>query len=198
MKKFPAVFRKLQEQHTSHERVRREVIAKSNEAIGESKRAIFALHRGDPTGAEACFSRAQQCFEVCEKLVKNTADVRYEGAYSAALEEYAEARLFSLYIFEGVFGEIEARAMEPRIYLAGLADATGEVVRYTIREVTKGKTEHVMHAYETIEQVMEFMLGLDATGYLRTKFDQAKSNLKRIEDLLYDLSIRKSMDVSSR
>lgn len=88
--------------------------------------------------------------------------------------------------------------MDPLVYLSGLSDTTGEIVRHTLRQVTHGKTDQVIHVRDTVEMVIEFMLDLDATGYLRTKFDQAKGNLKRLEDMLYDLSLRQSVDVSSR
>jgi len=196
--KSPLVFKKIQTQYTARERMRREVIAKANEAIGHSKRAIFALHRDDRAGSAQRLADARALFVACEKLIKTTPDLRHEGAYRAALEEYAEALLFSQYLETGSLGVIEDRAMDPGIYLAGLADTTGEIVRHTVRQVTLGNTSTVVHARETVDLVMEFMLGLDATGYLRTKFDQAKGNLKRLEEILYDLSLRQSMDVSSR
>ena len=196
--KPPTVFKKIQTHYAARERMRREVVAKSNEAIGHSKRAIFALHREDHAGATQRLADARALFVACEKLMKVTPDLRHEGAFRAALEEYAEALLFIQYLESGVLGVIEERAMEPGIYLAGLADTTGEIVRHTVRQVTLGKTDRVIHARDTVDLVMEFMLGLDATGYLRTKFDQAKGNLKRLEEILYDLSIRQSLDVSSR
>jgi hypothetical protein len=38
--------------------------------------------------------------------------------------------------------------------------------------------------------VVENLLRLDLTGYLRQKFDQAKKNLRQLEQILYDLRLR--------
>ncbi len=195
--KFPSVFKQIHTKYAAREQLRRQIIAKANEAISRSKRAIFALHRDDAKGAQELLGGAQSIFLECERLFKRVPDLSDEGAYRAALEEYAEACLFAGYLKNGQLGAIESRVMDPLVYLAGLADATGEIVRHTVRQVTLGNTKEVAHAHQTVEMVIEYMLGLDGTGYLRTKFDQAKGNLKRLEDISYDLSIRQSMDISS-
>ncbi len=194
----PSIFTKIKSQHRAHEQVRREVIAFSNEALSKSKRAIFAMHRDDHASAADLLRQASDLFTKVEQRFKKSKGLQYEGAYKAALEEYAEALLFAQYLKTRKIGPIEARAMEPLVYLSGLSDTTGEIVRYTLRQVTHGKTDTLVHARDTVELVIEFMLDLDATGYLRTKFDQAKGNLKRLEDMLYDLSLRQSVDFSSR
>lgn len=194
----PAIFSKMKSSHRAHEQVRREVITLSNDALSKSKRAIFAMHRDDVRAATELLTMAAEQFAKAEQRFKKSKSLQYEGAYRAALEEYAEARLFGQYLKTGKIGAIDARAMEPLVYLAGLADTTGEIVRYTLRQVTHNKIDQVVHARDTVEMVIEFMLDLDATGYLRTKFDQAKGNLKRLEDIFYDLSLRQSVDFSSR
>lgn len=193
-----SIFSKIKQEHRAREQQRREVIALSNEALSKSKRAIFAMHRDDAASAQTLVKDAGALFQKAELLFKRISSLKYEGAYRAALEEYAEALLFQQYLKTGKLGAIETRAMEPLVYLSGLSDATGEIVRYTLRQVTQGKTDRVMYARDTVEMVIEFMLDLDATGYLRTKFDQAKGNLKRLEDMMYDLSLRQPLDISSR
>lgn len=163
----------------------------SNEALSKSKRAIFALHRNDFTQARQCLSEAQALFKSCEASFRSFPELREEGTYRAGLEEYAEACLFENYLQKGSLGKIDARAMTPSIYFAGLCDATGEMVRYAVRQVTLGHPEVVSQIHETVSMVIEFLLDLDLTGYLRTKFDQAKKNLSRLEEMSYDLAIRR-------
>ena len=193
--KRPQIFTTIRTAHLAREQLRREVIALSDEALSRSKRAIFALHRDDRKAAQELFKDVDSLFVKTERLFKRVESLRFEGSYRAALEEYAEALLFEQYILTGKIGTIHSRAMDPLVYLSGLSDTTGEIVRYTMRNITHEKTDRVVHARDTVEMIIEFMLDLDATGYLRTKFDQAKGNLKRLDEMLYDLSIRKSVDV---
>ena len=91
---------------------------------------------------------------------------------------------------KGKLGKIHERAMNPHSYLAGLSDTTGEIVRYAVRAVTQGDERQVKKAYKTVAMVIEYLIDMDLTGYQRTKFDQAKKNLRKLEQMQYDLAIR--------
>ena len=189
--KRPAVFQQIQKSYQTHSKARREGMVHANDALSKSKRAIFALHRNDFIEAQACLGQAQALFKSCEVSFRAFPELKEEGTYRAGLEEYAEACLFQSYLQKGSIGKIDARAMAPSIYLAGLCDTTGEMVRYAVRQVTLGHPEVVSQIHETVSMVIEFLLDLDLTGYVRTKFDQAKKNLSRLEEMSYDLAIRK-------
>lgn len=180
----------MKKRYSTRSVLRRELIGRANDALSKSKRAIFALHRDDVTQASSLLQEAEKLFKSIEGNFKRFPNLKYEGAYKAALEEYAEASLFKLWFETRKLGKIDARAMEPEIYLAGLSDTTGEIVRYAMRQVSNGNTHAVEEAREVVTMVIEFFLEMDLTGYLRTKFDQAKKNLRRLEEMVYDLAIR--------
>jgi len=188
--KRPAILSQFQKRYHGQQEARRALIGTSNEALSKSKRAIFALHRDDPKAASDLLGQAQKLFKTAERGFKKFPALQYEGAYKAALEEYAEALLFEQYLRTGKLGKIDERAMDPYVYLAGLTDTTGEMVRYAVRQVTLGNVSVVGEVYAAVEMVVEYLLDMDLTGYLRTKFDQAKKNLRRLEGMTYDLAIR--------
>ncbi len=193
--KLPSAFSTIRLRHMALQKARREVLGRSNEALSKSKRAIFALHREDTSSASLLLAQAVELFKQSERLFTSVPELAHEGVYRAALEEYAEARLFQGYLATGKLGKLEARAMDPAIYVGGLCDATGEMVRYALRQVTHGNPQAVQDVHEAVAAVIEFLLDLDLTGYLRTKFDQAKKNLARLEEMTYDLAIRGSRRV---
>lgn len=188
--KRPSVFAQVAKKYQAQSRFRRDVMARANEVLSKSKRAIFALHRDDKTTARQLLREATSQFQVIEKTFRTSPELKEEGSYRAALEEYAEAQLFAGFLESGGIVKLEGRVQEPAIYLAGLADATGEMVRYATRQVTLGNRGSVKDVHEVVSMVIEFMLDLDLTGYLRTKFDQAKKNLSRLSEMSYDLAIR--------
>jgi len=163
----------------------------ASDALRLSKRAIFAMHRDDLKDARRLLAEASAQFKACEKNMRSFNGLEEAGVYHAALEEYAEALLFLRYLDKGAFGLIEARAMRVSVYLGGLSDATGELVRHAVRRATDGDQGEVERAYKAAEQVVAFLLDLDLTGNLRTKFDQAKKNLRTLEQMRYELSLRK-------
>lgn len=188
--KRPNVFAQVQKKYQAQNQARRELIARANDALSKSKRAIFSLHRDDRQEAEALLAQAVKQFVEIEKSFRSVPELKEEGSYRAALEEFAEATLFAGFLKTGKIVTLDARASVPSIYLAGLSDATGEMVRYATRQVTCGHPEVVAEVQEVVAMVIEFMLDLDLTGYLRTKFDQAKKNLSHLEQMTYDLAIR--------
>ncbi len=189
--KPPAFFSTIQKQYASFQKERSAVIHASNDALGASKRAIFALHRGDVAGADKMLTEADRLFKTVEARQRRIPELSDEGAYQAAIEEYAEARLFASYVKTGAFGKGEARMMHPHTFLAGLSDATGEIVRYAVRQATLGNEKEVERAHAAVEMAIGFLLAMDLTGYLRQKFDQAKRNVSALEDMLFNLRLRR-------
>ena len=76
-------------------------------------------------------------------------------------------------------------------YLGGLCDLTGELVRQAIKQATAGNFEEVDRMKKIINEIMAELVEFDMTGYLRTKYDQAKNNLRKIEQVEYEVKMRK-------
>ena len=186
----PAAFAKIKIAFDARAKARRALSVKAGEALSASKRAIFALHRADAVTAKDLLDIAAAALVEVEQATKAFPDLDGEGVLRAALEEYAEARLFVQYIETGSLGALEKRLMAPDIYLAGLSDTTGEIVRFALRQATEGNTAAVEKAFAAVETVITFLYELDLTGYLRTKFDQAKKNLRSLEQLRYEVKMR--------
>jgi len=183
-------FKSVGDDYTRYVRYRREIIRHSNDALGQSKRAIFSLHRNDRKAAETAIKNAVRSFKLCDARFKVMPKLKNEGSYNAAVEEYAEALLFMQFLKTGKFGKLDRRVMGHYTYLAALSDATGEVVRYAMREATAGRYDSVDKAKAVVEEVIEFLLGLDLTGYLRQKFDQSKKNLRSLEQIMYEIKMK--------
>ncbi|MFH1559062.1 MAG: hypothetical protein ABIC19_00875, partial [Patescibacteria group bacterium] len=76
------------------------------------------------------------------------------------------------------------------ILIGGLCDFTGELTRKAIRRAKKNNNQEIKKYSLTINQIVEQLLKLNLSGYLRTKFDQAKRNAQKLELILYEQRIR--------
>lgn len=188
-----AFFKKLKQEHLSKQAARRKIAEQASAALNRSKQAIFAMHRDDRTVAMERLGEAVKLFESCEALVKKNAELALEGAYRAALEEYAEARLFERYLDKRTIGAVDKRVAASDLYIAGLCDCAGELVRFAMRQITKSHPEEAEQARATVEFIVDRLLELDLTGYLRTKFDQTKKHLQRLEEIVFELTLRRSL-----
>lgn len=183
-------FRTLRTRYAAYAAARRETIARSSEVLTLSKQAIFAFHRGDLPGGGALLERADKALSGLARSFKKTHGLSDEGAYRAALEEYAEARIFAQFLRRKALGPVEAPGMDEDVYLGGLLDFTGEAVRHAVRAATAKDEAEVRRAHRAVEAVAGELIRMDITGPLRSKYDQLKTNLRKLEEILYDLSLR--------
>ena len=54
---------------------------------------------------------------------------------------------------------------------------------------TERNLKEVERLHKLVRQAVEFLLHLDLTGQLRQKFDQAKQNLRKIEEIAFNVSL---------
>jgi len=186
-KKF---FEKLLLEYKSSESERRQIISLSNVVLHESKRIIFTLHRKDIENAKNLLVEVEKALDSLEKKFGNNRLVA-EGSYLAATEEYVEAKMLYKVLNNEKIDKFNNIKLNYNSYLGGICDLTGELVRVAINEASSGKLEKVEEIKNIINDIMAELVKFDMTGYLRTKYDQAKTNLKKIEQINYEIKIRK-------
>ena len=186
-KKF---IQKLKREHEAHNSERRQIISLANIVLHDSKRTIFALHRNDIKGAEKMLGEIEK---ILQKLVKEFSYTRIneEGAYKAGAEEYVEAKMFFQAITGKKIDNLKKIKLSYESYLGGICDLTGELVRQAINMAARGQTGEVEKIKIAINDIMAELVEFNMAGYLRTKYDQAKNNLKKIEQIDYEIKIRR-------
>jgi predicted translin family RNA/ssDNA-binding protein len=180
----------LKKSYDAQNSERRQIISLANIVLHDSKRVIFSLHRGDLKKAG---ENLKEIEKILQKLEKNFGQQRIneEGSYRASVEEYAEAKMFYFLITGKKIDKIKEVNLNFDSYLGGICDTTGELVRYAINQAASGKFEEVKKTKNTINEIMEQLVEFDMTGYLRTKYDQAKGNLRKIEQIHYEINLKK-------
>lgn len=173
----------------SYAEKRREVIKMAGDAQHLAKKAIFALQRDDKTSSEH-LAGARKMLEALAKKYQKDSDVLSEGSYRASLEEYAEAELFSKFLVGDNLGEIKGLPVDADIFIGGLADVPGEILRYAVKSATERDFKMVEKCYETASAIIGEMVDMDLTGYNRQKFDQAKQALRKLEEVRYEVSLK--------
>ncbi len=186
-KKF---IQKLKKEYDNWESERRQIISLSNLVLHGSKRVIFALHRGDVKTAAMKLDEVEKLLYQLEKKF-GFIRILAEGAYRAGAEEYVEAKMFLRVMKGDKVDKINKIKVNFDGYLGGICDLTGELVRRAVNLAAAGRITEVEKIKQAIGDIMAELVEFDLTGYLRTKYDQAKSNLKKIEQIDYEIKIRK-------
>lgn len=186
-KKF---IQQLKKEHDAHAGEARQIISLANAVLHDAKKAIFALHRGDQAGAG-------ETLREVEAVIKNLENkfsfirLQEEGAYKAAAEEYVEAKMFFLVMAGKKIDKIKEVRLDYESYLGGISDLIGELVRWAIKMATGNKINEVKRIHKIADDLMAELVEFDMRGYQRTKYDQAKGHLRKIEQINYEVNLRK-------
>lgn len=183
-------FARLKDNYAAYDRERREIIKIAGDALTKAKQAIFSFHRNDVVGGKENLRSAESFIRAAALKFKKIPELGSEGSYRAALEEYTEARLFETFLEGKPIGQVSAPGMDEDIYLGGLFDLTGELVRYGVLKATERDKKEVQRAGAALEEIAGEIISMNITGSLRAKYDQMKQNLRKMEEIRYDLSMR--------
>ena len=186
-KKF---IQKLKEDYDKEESERRQIINLADTVLHSSKRIIFSLHRGDLEKAKRELIEIEKTLQKLEKEFGHKR-VSKEGSYRAGAEEYVEAKMFYFVMAGKKVDKIKEVNLNIDSYLGGLCDLTGELVRQAINQAAASNFDEIDRMKKIINEIMAELVEFDMTGYLRTKYDQAKNNLRKIEQVEYEVKIRR-------
>jgi len=181
--------KKLKDDYHANESERRQIISASNNILFEAKKNIFALQRND-------FKAAETKMLDMEKALKNLQErfgferLHREGAYKAAAEEYLEGKTLYLAIKNKPIESVKGISLDYESYLGGICDMIGELVRYATNRAANGKFSEVAKIKKLAEDIMGQLIDFDMTGYLRTKYDQARGHLRKLEQMAYEIKLR--------
>ena len=169
---------------------REKIIIACRKITKDSKNAITILHRGDEKKAVALLKNVEADLKVLWKFEVFVLQV--VGAYRAAVQEYVEAACFSHYVTcKKLLPFSSFKHIREEDYLLGLCDLTGELTRQAVLVVIDGRHSEVQEIRMFVQEIHDFFLSLHLrNGELRKKYDSIKWNLKKIEDIVYDLKMK--------
>lgn len=182
--------KKLKKDYDEKISERRQIISLSNVVLHDSKKIIFSLHRQDIKRADDLLANTEKILINLEKKFGH-ARLLEEGAYKAAVEEYVEAKMFYKVLNGEKVDKIDKINLEIESLIGGISDLTGELVRVAVNKASAGEFDQVKKISDAINEILSELVEFDITGYLRTKYDQAKTNLRKIEQICYEIKIRR-------
>lgn len=183
-------YQKLGANLRSYTDKRRELIKQAGDAQTAAKRAIFALQRDSEAEADKLLVASKTALAALRKKYAKETRLFNEGSYKAALEELLEAEIFKQARAGQTLGPIKDLEYQDDDYVSGLADVPGELLRYAIKSATERKFDLVKRCHTFAVDIVDALIAMDLTGYHRQKFDQAKQALNKLEQIVYEISLK--------
>lgn len=184
------LFQQLLQNYQTYDRMREEAHKISKTVLRQSKQAIFSMHRDDLNEAKKILDGAESLLLNLEKLIKKEPAIIHEGFFNEAAEEFVEAKMFYIFLIEEKVSFEAKIKLSTQNYLGGICDLTGEIVRKSVQLATVGKFKKISLYKEACENILGELIKFDLVGKLRFKFDEAKRNIKKMEEIMYEIKIR--------
>lgn len=166
---------------------REEVIQLSREIITVSKQIIYAAQRNDLKEAEDSIRKIKDKV----KKLKKINIITDTNIHSVAFQEYVEAIAFYEFVKNKKIPTKASLGVSAEDYLSGLCDLTGELGRKAIYDVIHKKFDEAERIKELVHDIYGEFLKLHLrNGELRKKSDSIKWNLKKLEEVMYDISMK--------
>tara|TARA_Y100000310_G_scaffold124700_1_gene123390 strand:- start:15223 stop:15780 length:558 start_codon:yes stop_codon:yes gene_type:complete len=182
-------FTKLQKQIQDYDKQRELLIKKSRDVLKLSKLIIYAVHRDEISNAAKLIKQIETERSKLNQIAKKNSKLQFEGSYKVAIQEYVEAILYYNFIKTG---KLTSLNVLPEHFILGLADLPGELVRKAVFLAGKGETKKVIKIKDAVDNIYGEMLKFDfRNNEIRKKVDGIKYDLRKLEDLVLDLKLKK-------
>jgi predicted translin family RNA/ssDNA-binding protein len=174
------------------DQLREQVIRDSREILKQSKAAIYEMHRGELKGTQALLKQAKANMVKLNKLMRSDIHLANVGAYGEAVEEYVEAACYVWFMTKKQIPTAQELGVETDMYLPGLCDMVGELVRKAINSTIKGDYKTAIMIRDVVSQLYDELMLFDWRNIpVRKKFDAIKYGLEKLEDLMLQIRAKR-------
>lgn len=187
------IFSRIKKELEKKDELRETVIKNSRPIIKQSKQAIYALHRNSIPEAKKHLDFAKIELNKLKDIFKVNPGL-VVGAYNAAVQEFVEGYSYYLFVKENRLISDKELNVNAENYLLGICDLTGELARRAVFSVVNENYSEVKKIKDFVSTIHNEFLNFDLrNSELRKKSDSIKWNMKKIEEVLYDLKIREKI-----
>jgi translin len=180
---------KLQKEIKDYDSEREKLIKKSRDVLKLSKQVIYAVHRDEISEAAKLIKLIESEKKKLDQMAQFNKKMGSEGSYKVAIQEYVEAILYYNFVKTGKLKELNVSAEH---FLLGLADLPGELVRKAVFLAGKGGVDKVIKIKDEVDNIYGQLLKFDfRSNDIRRKVDAVKYDLRKLEDLVLDLKLKK-------
>jgi len=173
------------------DKLREQVIKDSRDVQKLAKQAIFAVHRGNLKGSKAQLDDALGKATAIQQLIEAQPSLR-GGSFSNSLEEWAEGVLtLEWALNKRVMSKKEMPICNTAEYVGALSDFTGEIGRLAIASASKRDFGAVRQVHQADVAISAGLMQVNVGGKYTKKVDAVSTNLRKVEDVVYELSMLK-------
>jgi translin len=162
---------------------REQALRWSRELVRTCANSIRAVHRHEFASAESLLAEAHGLNEQICRALADHSDLYWAGYVQDAQKELVEASCTFALVRGEPLPDPVALGVAPAPFLNGLAEAVGELRRYTLDLLRRGEAEGCERLLNAMDDIYSLLVTLDypdaLTGGLRRSTDNARGILEK-------------------
>lgn len=191
-------FQQICQRMNEYDQLRENVIKDSRDVQKLSKQAIFSVVRGQTGEAQAKLDQAKKIADKIFVTVNKYPTLR-PGAFSNSLEEWAEGMMLIHWVNNHtVPSKADLQVLNTGEFIGGLSDFTGEIGRIAVMLAAKRDIDGVREIQQVDVVVADFISRLNIANRYGKKLEATNTNLRKLEDIVYELSMLQRSGRSKR
>ena len=163
----------------------------SNQIRAKSKKVIALLRRDNIKEGKKIIIEIENIIKQINKIFKKNKSLIGQNSYKEGIEEYIEAITFFNFLTKSKKRIPNFVRVESEEIVGGICGFTGELVRKAITIASVENLKQLFFYKKVVEKIAEELTKIGFRGKLRQKYDQVERNLKKIENILYDIKLKK-------
>ncbi len=164
-------------------------LAASRRVIQHSANSIRAMHRREFDDAQSLLGQAREKAQEAQTALADYPDIYHAGFVHDALKEYAEASIFLAVARGSALPTPAELGIEYAAYLNGLAEAVGELRRYTLDAMRRGEPELPEALLAAMDEIYSQLVTIDFP-------DAITKGLRRHTDMVRGVTERTRGDLT--
>jgi predicted translin family RNA/ssDNA-binding protein len=185
-------FAQIRRELSNYDLSREELIKKGRDVLKLSKQLIYSIHRSNSKEINELMKNIVKKKKELDRISLKNKNLICEASYSDAIQEYVEALCYYYLIKDKRIPTRKELSVNTEDYLLGICDLTGELVRKAVSLTVKRDFNKVALIKDFVEEIYgEFLKFNLRNGQLRKKSDSIKWNLKKLEEIMYDINTKK-------
>lgn len=164
-------------------------LAAARRVIQHSANSIRAMHRREFDEAESLLAQACEKAQEAQHVLADYPEIYHAGFVHDALKEYAEARIFLAVACGSALPTPAELGIEYAAYLNGLAEAAGELRRYTLDAMRRGEPELPEVLLAAMDEIYSQLVTIDFP-------DAITKGLRRHTDMVRGVTERTRGDLT--
>lgn len=183
MQTLPTIIDEINRRFDEKSNVRDRTLTRSRELIRHCANSIRATHRGDDTEARSLLESANKIAAEMVEDARVYPDVYHAGYTQDALKELTEAHITRAIILQQEIPAPSTLDVEDAAYLNGLAEAAGELRRFSLDALRRGDVSMAERLLGNMDDIYSLLVTVDfpsaITGGLRRTTDMVRGVLER-------------------